>query len=322
MSEGTVGGAGPGDADGAALPGVPGAFLVAIEAFLAWARVERAHADNTREAYWRDLTRLARWLATQGVTEPAHVTHEHLSAYMAWLAAEGLDPRSVARHRSAFRQLFRQLRDEGLIPRDPTVLIEAPRAPRRVPSVLSEGQVDAILAAPDRTQPRGLRDAAMIELMYGSGLRVSELVKLPLAAVHLDALYLRIKGKGGRERLVPMGEPAAAALARYLRDVRPLQDPAGTSTALFLSRLGAPMTRQNFWERLKGYAVAAGVAPDRVTPHGLRHAFATHLLEHGADLRAVQVMLGHADISTTQIYTHVARARLQRVHADAHPRGR
>ncbi|MFZ5480496.1 MAG: site-specific tyrosine recombinase XerD [Myxococcota bacterium] len=292
------------------------AWLAAVDGFLHWAKTERALAKNTLAAYHADLARLGAWLAKEGVATPAAVRHAHLSAYVAHLAGEGLDPRSIARHRSAFRQLFRQLRDEGIVVKDPTVLIEARVPPRRVPRVLTERDVDAILAAPDRTTPLGLRDAAMIELMYGAGLRVSELVNLPRSGVHLEGGWVRVKGKGGRERVVPMGEEAGALVVRYVHEVRG----AAPAAALFLSRRGEAMTRQNFWERLKRYAREAGIAID-VTPHGLRHAFATHLLDHGADLRAVQAMLGHADISTTQIYTHVARERLRRIHAEAHPRG-
>ena len=268
-------------------------------------------------AYHTDLVRFAAWMTHHGVSTPSDVEHRHLAAYMASLVDDGLDLRSVARHRSAFRQFFRQLRDENLIPRDPTPLIEAPTPPRRIPGVLSEAQVERILNAPDTSTPIGVRDSAMIELMYGSGLRVTELVTLPHASVHLEAAFVRVKGKGGRERIIPVTDEALLRIERYLAEGRP--DPKLRQPALFLSRLGRPMTRQNFWERIKGYARSAGVAD--VHPHKLRHAFATHLLEHGADLRAVQAMLGHADISTTQIYTHVARERLKRVHAEAHPRG-
>jgi integrase/recombinase XerD len=296
-------------------------LTLAIEGFLAWARTERGLSMNTIAAYHADLLRLATWLGHQGVTNPEAVERSHLTAYMAAMHADGLDPRTIARHRSAFRQLFRQLRDEGIVRRDPAVLVDGPRKPRRLPNVLTEAQVDHILAAPDPTTPLGLRDAAMIELMYGSGLRVTELVTLPLAALFLDQSLLRVRGKGGRERLVPMSESAVRLVQRYLLEARAPLDPTHLRTEVFLSRLGAAMTRQNFWERLKAYARAAGVHA-RVTPHQLRHAFATHLLEHGADLRAIQAMLGHVDITTTQIYTHVARARLKQVHAEAHPRGR
>lgn len=294
-------------------------FEAAIDAYCHWARVERGLAVNTVVAYRTDLTRLAAWLSEQGVQDPGAVQHTHLAAWLAALVDDGLDLRSVARHRSAFRQLFRFLLREGILRADPSARVEGRVPPRKLPSVLSESQVEAILAAPDLDDDLGLRDAAMIELMYGSGLRVSELVELPLAALHLEGGFVKVRGKGSKERLVPVGEEALDKIRRYLRLVRAAQDPQLRQPALFLSRLGGPMTRQNFWERLRGYTRRAG-APD-VSPHGLRHAFATHLLEHGADLRLVQAMLGHADISTTQIYTHVARERLKRVHGAFHPRG-
>ena len=291
----------------------------AVEGYCAWARVERGLAANTLLAYRTDLARLVAWMMDHGAAEPAAVRHEHLAAYVGALTDAGLDLRSVARHRSAFRQLFRFLMQEGMLTDDPSGRIEGRVPPRKLPSVLSERQVEAILAAPDPADALGIRDAAMIELMYGSGLRVTELVTLPHAALHAEGGFLRVRGKGGKERLVPITEEATAKILRYLRLVRAGQDPDLRVPALFLSRLGGPMTRQNFWERLEGYCRRAG-AP-HVSPHGLRHAFATHLVEHGADLRLVQAMLGHADIGTTQIYTHVARARLKRVHAEHHPRG-
>jgi integrase/recombinase XerD len=300
-------------------PPIPEAFDLAIEAFLAWGRVERAFAANTVAAYARDLRRLAAWCGARGRTAPREVTHDDLADYMTDLRADQLDARSIARHRSSFRQFFRQLREDDLVDADPTALIAAPRAPRRLPDTISEAHVEAILAAPDVTTPLGLRDAAMIELMYGGGLRVSELVGLPLGALHVGSGFVRVKGKGGRERSVPVGDAALVATQRYLTHARPIVDPHGRAKALFLSERGAAMSRQNFWQRLRSYARAAGLAD--VHPHTLRHAFATHLLAHGADLRILQALLGHADIGTTQIYTHVEAARLRAVHAAAHPRG-
>lgn len=298
-----------------AAPVVSPAWDAAIEGFLASMRVERALARNTLTAYRSDLLRLG---AEGGCDAPTRVQHADLAAYMATLLDSGLDQRSLARHRSAFRQFFKYLVREGLLSSDPSVLIEAPRPQRRLPSPLSETQVEALLAAPDDSTPLGLRDLAMIELMYSAGLRVSELVELPLSAVHLDGGFLKVRGKGSKERLIPLGEKAETLLRRYLVEVR--GDPKYTQPALFLSRLGTAMTRQNFWERLGQYASTVGIRGG-VYPHQLRHSFATHLLAHGADLRAVQAMLGHADISTTQIYTHVAQERLKRVHREFHPRG-
>ena len=291
------------------------AWSHAIEGFLSWARVERALARNTIMAYQADLSRLARWMTEHARTVPGCVQHEDLAAYMVALSGEGLDSRSLARHRSSFRQFYRQLLIEGIVNADPTVLIGAARVGRRLPVVFSERQVESLLDAPDEGTSIGLRDKAMIELLYSTGLRVTELVTLPAAALHLEGGFLRVRGKGNKERIVPMGDRARELLLKYWRDARPL----GGKYA-FLSRLGKPMGRLNFWLRITQYAKLAGI-PGKVSPHVLRHSFATHLLNHGADLRAVQAMLGHADISTTQIYTHVTRERLKAVHAEFHPRG-
>lgn len=285
----------------------------AVDGFLASCRVERGLADNTLEAYHRDLLDLRAFLHRRGRSRPDQVQPEDLAAWMVALADRGLAASSRARHRVAARRLFRFLLDEGLVPTDPTTLLEAPRRRRHLPAVLSEAQVEALLAAPPRESWAGCRDRAMLELLYATGLRVSELVKLPRSARH-DG-YLVVRGKGGKERLVPYGDRAAAALDAW-------QDRRGDpdSPWAFVNNRGRPMTRQNFWERLRRYALQAGVR-GKVSPHVLRHAFATHLLAHGADLRAVQAMLGHADISTTEIYTHVANERLRQLHAMHHPRG-
>ncbi len=210
--------------------------------------------------------------------------------------------------------------DEGHLEADPSLLVEAPRAGRRLPAVLSEAQVSALLAAPQPDTEIGQRDAAMLELLYATGLRVSELVGLRREDLNLSAGWILVRGKGSKERIVPVGDRAAALLRRYMAGARCALDPAGSSPFVFLSPRGGPLSRQAFWYRVKHYARLAGVSPT-VSPHTLRHAFATHLLEHGADLRAVQLMLGHADLSTTQIYTHIARERLRRIHAESHPRG-
>ncbi|MSQ04055.1 MAG: site-specific tyrosine recombinase XerD [Myxococcales bacterium] len=294
---------------------VPGAWNEAIEGFLAWIRVERALARNTQLAYRSDLVRMARWMAPRGRVEPAAVVHADLAAYLVHVADAGLDARSRARHRSAFRQLFRWLLVEGAIREDPSGLVRAARPGRKVPTVLSEAQVESLLLAPELADPLGFRDHVMIELLYATGLRVTELVTLPLTAVHLEGGFVRVLGKGGKERLVPLGDVARELLIDYLSRPRP-----PGAKAVFLSRRGRAMTRQNFWERLGRHAKMAGIR-GTVSPHVLRHSFATHLLNHGADLRVLQAMLGHVDISTTQIYTHVTRERLKRVHAEFHPRG-
>lgn len=295
-------------------------FDNALEAFDAALRVERMVAKNTLLAYRADLLRFGEWLGPMRVGDVGHAT---MSDYVVCLHDGGLDARSIARHRTSIRQFFKFLLREDIVRADPTALLASQRPARRLPEVLSERDVRALLATPDPTTPLGLRDRAMLELMYATGLRVSELVNLPMTAWHSPGEgqpFLRVRGKGNKERLIPLGHATAARLARYMADVRTPIDPALRQKALFLSQQGRAMSRQNFWLRITQHARAAGITTP-VTPHGLRHAFATHLVEHDADLRAVQAMLGHADIATTQIYTHVARSRLQAVHAKFHPRG-
>jgi integrase/recombinase XerD len=291
------------------------AWDAALDGFLSWARVERGLARATLSAYRSDLLRLAAWCGEQGFSEPGEVDHEHVSAFLLALTNQGLDPRSRARSLSAIRQLFRWLVAENLQPTDPTALLVGPRFGRRIPSVFTERQVEGLLKAPDTDHPLHVRDRAMIEMMYATGLRVSELVNLPLSGVNLPGGFLQVRGKGGKERLIPLGDVARDALLRYLAAARP----PGRSPAVFLSVRGAAMTRQNFWERLVNYARGVGLR-GKVSPHVLRHSFATHLLNHGADLRVVQAMLGHASLTTTEIYTHVSKERLKQVHATFHPR--
>lgn len=300
-----------------------------IESFMYWLKVERGRSEATIEAYTRDLRRLGAWLALEGVVRFEDLDRERASRYLAALrdgaptddagALSPLGARTVARHRTTLRQFFKFLVKEGQIAFDPTARVGTPKFTTPLPSVLSEAQVEALLAAPDRADPLELRDAAMIEVLYATGLRVSELVGLLRSSVDAELGVVRVRGKGDKERIVPFGDIAFDLVLRYLREVRPDHDPAGDRPELFLNRRGTPMTRQNFWQRLKGYAARAG-CPD-VSPHVLRHSFATHLLDHGADLRSLQAMLGHADIGTTQIYTHVSRHRLRELHARYHPRG-
>jgi integrase/recombinase XerD len=284
-------------------------------------KVERSRSENTLESYGRDLRRFAAWLEEErGVTDPAAVQRTDVADYLVHLDSEGLGLRSIARARTSVRQLFRFLMKEKRVEEDPTALVDGPKFPAPLPTVFTRAQVEALLAAPRRDTPLGLRDAAMIELLYSTGLRVSELVGLPLRSVDPEIGLLRVIGKGDKERLVPVGERALALMVRYLREGRPHHDPGNTSPSVFVSRRGTAMTRQNFWQRLQRYATEIGL-PGKVSPHVLRHSFATHLLEHGADLRSLQAMLGHADISTTQIYTHVTQARLAALHREYHPRG-
>ncbi|HJN75396.1 MAG TPA: site-specific tyrosine recombinase XerD [Myxococcota bacterium] len=293
----------------------------AIEGFLAHARVEKRLAANTLEAYARDLGALRAWLAGQGITSAAEVTREHLGAYMGHLLDAGRGMRSAARHRTSFRQLFRFLLAERVLEVDPSLLVEAPRFTQPLPDVLSQDEVEELLAAPDRTTPIGARDGAMLELLYSTGLRVSELVGLELSALKADRGWFVVEGKGGKQRIVPIGDRAEALLWAYVDGARRRHDEARVKKPVFLSKRGRALSRNAFWYRVKHYAKVCGIPQKRVSPHKLRHSFATHLLEHGADLRSVQLMLGHADISTTQIYTHVARERLKRIHASSHPRG-
>jgi integrase/recombinase XerD len=280
--------------------------------------LEDGLSQNTRLAYARDLTLLQRWLAARGATL-AGAGEADLQSYLAARHA-GSRATSSNRRLAVFRRFYRWLLRERQRPDDPTVRIASARQPPRFPKSLSEAQVEALLAAPDAETPLGLRDRAMLETMYASGLRVSELVGLRTVEVGLNEGALRVQGKGGKERVVPFGDEARGWIERYLSSARPALLGARSSDALFVTARAAPMTRQMFWALVKRHAQAAGIdAP--LSPHTLRHAFATHLLNHGADLRVVQMLLGHADISTTQIYTHIARERLKTLHAQHHPRG-
>lgn len=281
---------------------------------------ERGARPNTLSAYLRDLTDFSGFLAGRGVGEAA-ASAADLRAYMNSLAARGLAPRTAARRLSALRQYHKFLYAEGLRPDNPAVSIDSPRQGRRLPKVLSEAEVEALLAAARRHDgPEGSRLLALLELLYATGLRVSELVSLPLAAVRRDPRVIFVRGKGGRERMVPLSEPARRALAGYLPVRRHFLPAGGESKWLFPSRGAAGhLTRNSLGQMLKTLALRAGLDPAKVSPHVLRHAFASHLLDHGADLRSVQKMLGHADISTTQIYTHVLNERLKSLVHTHHP---
>jgi len=290
-----------------------------IERFIEALWIEDGLATLTQAAYRRDLTLLARWLAASQGRAIGQAREVDLLAYMAE-RHEGSRATSANRRLSVFKRFWRWALREKLVDADPTLKLGAARMPLRVPKSLSEAQVEALLAAPDVATPLGLRDRTMIELMYASGLRVSELVGLKTVYVSLDEGALRVTGKGAKERIVPFGAEAHAWVRRYLAEARAAILKRQSSDALFVTGRGGPMTRQMFWKLIKAHALRAGIhAP--LSPHTLRHAFATHLLNHGADLRAVQMLLGHADISTTTIYTHVARERLKALHARHHPRG-
>ena len=274
-------------------------------------------ADRTLEAYRRDLQALAGWLAARGRTLDS-ARREDISAYH---GAQAGAVRSIARRQSTFRRYYAfVLRDQPGFA-DPTLLIERPRLPRSLPKALAEREIEGLLDAPDMGTPLGLRDRAMLELMYACGLRVSELVELPLAALNPRQGVLRVTGKGSKDRLVPVGEVALERIGAYLAGARPVLAKGRQPAALFLSNRGAGMSRQMFWTLVKRHALTAGIHAKRISPHVLRHSFATHLLNHGADLRALQMLLGHSSLSTTQIYTLVAKEGLKRLHAQHHPRG-
>jgi len=280
---------------------------------------ERGLSDNTLSAYRSDLLLLASWLQSRGSALEG-AAREDLQAYLAHGVAQGMRPRTSARTLSTLRRFYRYLSREGMVDTDPTALIESPRLGRPLPKLLTEEQVERLLRAPDVGTMLGLRDRAMLETLYATGLRVSELVGLVLSQLSLGQGVVRVVGKGNKERLVPLGEEALGWLDRYLGEARGELVRRHASDALFPTRRGIAMTRQAFWHNLRRYAATAGITSP-LSPHTLRHAFATHLLNHGADLRVVQMLLGHADLSTTQIYTQVARARLKQLHAQHHPRG-
>lgn len=291
-----------------------------IERFLDALWMEGGLRENTLAAYRNDLRGLALWLAMQGGGTLLSATREQLMDYLAHRYRGGSKARSAARLLSSLRRFYRHLVRENRIRVDPSARIDAPKLGRPLPKSLSEAQVEALLAAPDVTQPLGLRDRAMLEVVYACGLRVSELVGLTVDQLSLRQGVVRVVGKGGKERLVPLGEEALNWAQIYLAEARPALLRGHVSDFLFPGRAGEALTRQAFWYRIKDYARKAAIRTP-LSPHTLRHAFATHLVNHGADLRVVQLLLGHSDLSTTQIYTHVARERLRELHARHHPRG-
>lgn len=290
-----------------------------IDRFLDALWLQKGLSDNTRDAYRSDLALFNGWLAERDV-RLEDAGRAIILDHLAWRQANGYKARSTARLLSGMRGFYRFLLNERLISVDPTLQVEQPQLGRPLPKALSEADVEALLAAPDIGDPLGLRDRAMLEVLYACGLRVTELISLSLEQINLRQGVLRTLGKGNKERLVPLGEEAMHWLERYLRQARGLLLGDKPSDVVFPSQRGSQMTRQTFWHRIKLHASVAGVSA-AISPHTLRHAFATHLLNHGADLRTVQMLLGHSDLSTTQIYTHVARARLQELHARHHPRG-
>jgi len=290
-----------------------------IDQFLDALWLEKGLSQNSRDSYRSDLSLFNGWLQARHIELPA-AGRELLLDHLAWRVEHGYKPRSTARFLSGARGFYRYLLREKLIAVDPTLQVEMPQLGKPLPKSLSEADVEALLHAPDLSEALGQRDRAMLEVLYACGLRVTELISLTLDQVNLRQGVLRVMGKGSKERLVPMGEEAVVWVERYLRDGRGELLAGRPSDVLFPSNRGEQMTRQTFWHRIKHHATVAGIGKS-LSPHTLRHAFATHLLNHGADLRVVQMLLGHSDLSTTQIYTHVARARLQELHAQHHPRG-
>jgi integrase/recombinase XerD len=290
-----------------------------VDAYLEYLRVERRLAALTLESYGRDLQLLARYAAGEG-RRPAALGRRDLEAFVRQLMTDGHAPRSVARTVACVRGFYRFLAISRRIDANAAADLRAPRSWETLPSYLTPAEVTALLAQPDVGTPRGLRDRALVELLYATGLRVTELVTLRLDDLHLEEGYLTCLGKGSKQRLVPIGDEASAWVRRYLSEARPILAGRRATPRLFVNaRGGGALTRSGFWRILKAYSLAAGIARD-VSPHVLRHSFATHLLEHGADLRAIQMMLGHADLSTTQIYTHVLEARMRAIYDRYHPR--
>ena len=294
--------------------------LAEVDSFCDALWLEDGLAKATLDSYRSDLSRLSLWLANHAGEPLLDIRATTLTAFIAHLSRQ-TRASSQARYLSTLRRFYRWQLGRGRIFIDPTLKLANPARPSRLPKVMSEKQVDALLAAPDLDTPLGLRDRAMLETLYASGLRVSELVNLKIHEVGFNDGVVRVIGKGSKERLVPLGEQAIDWLSRYLKEARTDILKGQQSEAIFITSRGAAMTRQAFWQLIKRYALQAGIDPAKLSPHVLRHAFATHLLNHGADLRVVQLLLGHADISTTQIYTHVARERLKALHAMHHPRG-
>jgi integrase/recombinase XerD len=289
-----------------------------IDAFCDQLWLQDGLAASSLSSYRRDLNAWSAWLGTRGLLAADRGDVE------GWLADQfraKAKATSVARRLSALRRFYRLQLERATVREDPTARVRSPKQPRRLPKLLSEAQVEALLAAPDTATTLGLRDRAMLETLYATGLRVSELVGLRLTQVSVDMGVVRVVGKGSKERLVPLGDEAVEWLQRYAKEVRPALAGDAKNECLFLTTRHTPLTRQAFWALIKRYAIRSAIAPAALSPHVLRHAFATHLLNHGADLRVVQLLLGHADITTTTIYTHVARERLKQLHAQHHPRG-
>ncbi|MEQ6354973.1 site-specific tyrosine recombinase XerD [Lysinibacillus sp. M3] len=296
-------------------------FQYAIEDYIHFIQVERQLSDNTLASYRRDLENYVNFLReTEGMSDFRKVERTTILRHLEQLRMQGKTSRTVARHISSIRSFHQFLLREKRAETDPTVHLEMPIIEQKLPNVLSIEEIEAILASPNRSKPQGIRDVAMLELLYGSGMRISELIALDLTDIHLTMGFVRVFGKGGKERIIPLGKSALSALSTYLDGARSqLQGKYLKTDAFFINQRGKRLTRQGCWKLMKEHALKAGIQHE-LTPHTLRHSFATHLVENGADLRAVQEMLGHADISTTQIYTHISKSRLSEVYKQFHPR--
>ncbi len=290
-----------------------------VQQYLDYLIIEKGLAPNSITSYSADLARFLSFLETHGIHDLDSVDTAVILLWMVDLSRKGLAAKSRARHLVSIRGFYKFLIREKQIRHNPVKEIDLPKTGLALPKILTIAEIEALLEAPDQSTPRGLRDSAMLEIMYGAGLRVSELILLQLQDVNLEANFVRIMGKGSKERLVPIGSMAQAMTLKWIKQGRPDLLKKTISSYLFVARAGKPMTRQSFWKIIKKYALAANVKKN-VTPHTLRHSFATHLLEGGADLRSVQTMLGHTDISTTQIYTHISRDYLKKMHQQYHPR--
>jgi integrase/recombinase XerD len=299
---------------------LPTEYTQRTDQYLAFLLIEKGLSQKTVGAYSTDLLRFGRFIEKKGIAAVGDIDAGQILAYLIHLRKRGLRARSRARHLISLRGFFKFLTNEKVIRKNPTLQVDLPKTGLHLPDVLTVSDVEALIDAPDRQKPEGLRDAAMLELLYGAGLRVSELIGLEMTAINLEAGFVRVFGKGSKERVVPVGRVALSVIQDYLDHARPRLLKHRSSPYLFVTRRGSAMTRQSFWNLIGRYGRLANLNK-KITPHSLRHSFATHLLEGGADLRAVQMMLGHADIATTQIYTHVAHRQLVAAHKKYHPRG-
>ena len=290
-----------------------------LDQFLNYIAVERGLSINTLDSYSRDLNKYLNHLTNIGIKDINKTTDLTVISFISILKKEGLSNRSIARNLTAVKMFYNFLTQDHYIKNNPTLNIETPKREAKLPQILNIGEIDLLLQAPDKNTPLGLRDSAFLELLYATGLRVSEIVSLSLNDINLEAGYLIAYGKGSKERVIPIGEVSQNVIREYLKTSRPILLNNKQSPYLFITRSGKPITRQGFWKIIKKYSLAAGIKKN-ITPHTLRHSFASHLLERGADLRSVQMMLGHVDISTTQIYTHVTTERLKKIHSQYHPR--